>query len=69
MTEQNAVTLMADRVVVLVVTIAKFRRPTNPRRCNVHRFHVWRWRGGPNAPSGLKCQCGCLTDPPKERSS
>ena len=57
-------TQMADWCVVQVVTIAKFRRPKNPRRCNMHRYHVWRWRGGPSAPTGLKCQCGLISDPP-----
>lgn len=55
---------IADRCVVQVITIAKFARPANPRRCNFHRYHVWRWRGGPHAPAGLTCQCGCLSDPP-----
>lgn len=56
---------MADRCVVICVTVAKFKRPSNPRKCNVHRFHVFRWRGGPRAPTGTTCQCGCLNDPPE----
>lgn len=51
---------LADRVRVLVVTTAKFRRPANPRRCSIKRYHVWRWRGGPKAPRGTRCQCGLL---------
>lgn len=54
------------RSVVQVVTIARFRRPADPRNCNIHRYHVWRWTTLPNDPNhqpidGMKCQCGCLT--------
>ena len=54
------------RAVVQIVTIARFRRPTNPQRCNVHRYHVWRWKTLANDPNwqpltGMTCQCGCLT--------
>ena len=53
------------RAVIQIVTIARFRRPSNPRRCNVHRYHVWRWTTLANDPDwqpidGLKCQCGGL---------
>lgn len=54
------------RVVVQVVTVARFRRPWNPRRCNVHRYHVWRWKTLATDPNmqpldGMACQCGGLT--------
>lgn len=58
------VVYIEERTVVQVVTVAKFRRPPNPRRCNARRFHVWRWRGGPIAPGGLTCQCGLLEGAP-----
>lgn len=53
------------RAVIQIVTIARFRRPQNPRRCNIHRYHVWRWTTLVNDPNeqpidGMKCQCGCL---------
>lgn len=49
-----------DRIVALVVTTAKFRRPATPKRCSIKRYHVWRWKGGPVAPIGHRCQCGLL---------
>lgn len=54
------------RAVVQVVTIARFRRPKDPRRCNVRAYHVWRWETLEGDPAwqpidGMKCQCGCLT--------
>lgn len=56
---------METRAVVQIVTIARFRRPLNPRRCNVHRYHVWRWKTLANDPNcqpigGMKCECGGL---------
>jgi hypothetical protein len=39
------------RAVVQIVTIARFRRPLNPRRCNIHRYHVWRWQTLTNDPN------------------
>lgn len=66
-----------ERAVVQVITIARFKRPDNPRRCNVHRYHVWRWTTLANDPNwqpidGMKCVCGCLdwtrrNDPPQEK--
>ena len=54
------------RAVVQIVTIARFRRPQVPRKCNIHRYHVWRWQTLVNDPNyqpidGMKCQCGGLT--------
>ena len=54
------------RVVVQIVTVARFTRPGNPRRCDVHRYHVWRWETLANDPhvqpiDGMPCQCGGLT--------
>lgn len=56
---------MEWRAIAQVVTTARFRRPLNPRRCNAHRYHVWRWKAlatDPNAQpiDGMKCQCGAL---------
>lgn len=53
------------RSVIQVVTYATFKRPKRPMRCDVHRFHVWRWRTAPSDPrrqpvDGTKCQCGLL---------
>lgn len=71
MTEQEKAPIASTnktewRAVVQIVTIARFRRPANPRRCNVHRYHVWRWKALVNDPntqpmSGMACECGCLT--------
>ena len=55
----------ADRMVVMVITTAKFRRPANPKRCSLKRYHVWRWRGGPALPAGKTCQCGLLDEAPR----
>lgn len=60
-----SVTRIMDRCVVQVITIARFRRPENPRRCSLKRYHVYRWRGGPKAPPETRCQCGVLDDPPE----
>lgn len=54
------------RAIVQIVTIAKFRRPAEPKRCNIHAYHVWRWQTRKDDPNqqpldGRKCQCGCLT--------
>lgn len=54
------------RAVVQIVTIAKFRRPSTPKNCNIHAYHVWRWQTRQDDPNqqpinGMKCQCGCLT--------
>ena len=54
------------RVVVQIVTIAKFRRPRTPKNCNIHAYHVWRWQTRSQDPNqqpidGMKCRCGCLT--------
>lgn len=55
------------RAVIQIITIARFRRPRDPKRCNVHAYHVWRWEtfvdDGPRMQpiDGMKCQCGCLT--------
>lgn len=55
--------------VAQVITVAKFRRPANPRRCDVHRYHVWVWKSRQlipldelkaHIPNGLKCQCGAI---------
>jgi hypothetical protein len=54
------VVAIAERCIVQVVTIAKFRRPANPRRCSIKLYHVWRWRGGPVPPPDLPCQCGAI---------
>ena len=56
---------VADRCCIQVVTVKPFRRPKNPTRCSLKRFHVWRWRGGPQAPRGLQCQCGLLDVSPR----
>ncbi|MDP3720790.1 MAG: hypothetical protein Q8T13_23760 [Acidobacteriota bacterium] len=58
------------RVVVQVVTIARFRRPENPKRCNIKCYHVWRWETLESDPNqmpleGMKCQCGALTWTPR----
>ncbi|MGE3404526.1 MAG: hypothetical protein AB7K63_18185 [Vicinamibacterales bacterium] len=55
-----------ERSAAIIVTAAQFRRPVNPKRCNVHRFHVFRWTTTEfdqetKPPTGTKCQCGCLT--------
>lgn len=55
---------LAERCVVMVITVAKFRRPTNPKKCNRNRYHLWRWFGGPFAKAGLRCQCGLLEGVP-----
>ncbi len=62
------------RVVVQVVTAARFRKPSNPRACDVHRYHMWRWTTLADDPNwqpidGLKCQCGCLTWTHREDSA
>lgn len=54
------------RAIVQIVTIARFRRPHNPRRCNIRRYHVWRWQTLATDPNrqpldGVRCQCGGLT--------
>ena len=54
------------RTVVQIVTIARFRRPHDPRTCNVHRYHVWRWQTLANDPNyqpfdGMPCACKGLT--------
>lgn len=54
------------RGVVQEITIAKYRRPRDPRRCSVHRYHVWRWTTDDNDTNeqpvdGMPCQCGALT--------
>ena len=54
-----------DRTKILMITWDRKPRPSNPRRCNPKRYHVWRWRGGPAAPAETLCQCGLLDDPPR----
>ncbi len=58
-------THLAERSVVMVITTAKFKRPRNPKKCSIKRYHVWRWFGGPKAPLLTRCQCGLLDDPPE----
>lgn len=53
------------RGIVQVVTVAKFRRPRNPVKCNVHRFHVWWWDTivsdqSQQPPTGHLCACGAI---------
>lgn len=55
-----------------IITIARFRKPANPRKCRIHAFHVWVWDAPDDSslsneelihlgpPVGQTCQCGCL---------
>lgn len=55
-----------------IFTVAKFRRPANPRKCSVHRYHVWVWDAPDDSsldaqslihigpPVGQTCQCGLM---------
>lgn len=61
--EPAAVVRLASRQCILIVT-TKRCRAVSPKRCNTKSFHVWRWFGGPKAPSGTRCQCGLLDQPP-----
>lgn len=54
------------RSLAQVVTIAPFRKPAAPKRCSLHRYHVWRWQTVESDPNqqplaGMTCQCGGLT--------
>jgi hypothetical protein len=44
----------------LIVTTAKFRMPATPKRCNMRRYHVWRWEAGSQPPVGQRCQCSAI---------
>jgi hypothetical protein len=53
------------RTVAQVVTVARFRRPSSPRYCRGHLYHVWRWKAVISDPirqpiAGMRCQCGAL---------
>lgn len=53
------------RSVSQIVTYASFKRPKFPKKCDVHKYHVWRWQAQPDDPAkqpiaGMKCQCGLL---------
>lgn len=55
-----------------IVTVAKFRRPREPKKCNIHAYHTWRWKTVVDDPNytpfwGMKCQCGALEWTPRDR--
>lgn len=45
------------------ITTATFSKPTNPKRCSVRGYHVWRWFGGSEPPPGTLCECGLIEQP------
>ena len=59
----NDVTTIQEWCVVQVFTLKKFHRPDDPKKCSSKGYyHVWRWRGGPKAPTGTGCQCGLFNE-------
>lgn len=58
-----------DRVIAMMFTTKKIRRPANPRKCSSKGYyHVWRWRGGPRVPIDHSCACGLLQGDPRGQS-
>ncbi len=47
--------------IAVVITIAKFRRPENPRKCSTNRYHVWHFDALREKPqTGALCQCKAI---------